>query len=212
MAFWIRKWERMESDMVQRQVEEIERERVVERMVLDIIRKQECRKVKDIVKVIQQHDKSLTPQEILFTIQQMKHDHKITLSDKHTQGSLLKFIVKPSFLSSLWPLLIAVTTLTLIYLTPQVEPWSFLRLLCSAVLVLLAPGYMFINILFEPKSLNSLERMSLSVLCSIAITALLGLILNYGPWGIRLDTITVSLSIISVVLAFCSYCRGLMSK
>ncbi len=59
------------------------------------------------------------------------------------------------------------------------------------------PGYMLIFILFPRKKnitgIEGLERIGLSFGFSIAIVSLLGLILNYTPWGIRLEPILLSL-------------------
>jgi uncharacterized membrane protein len=53
--------------------------------------------------------------------------------------------------------------------------------------VLFFPGYVFITALFpEKKELDNLERLALSLGLSIAIVPLIGLLLNYTPWGIRL--------------------------
>lgn len=63
--------------------------------------------------------------------------------------------------------------------------------------ILFIPGYTLIFALFPTKQgesgINEMERIGLSFGFSIAITSLLGLILNYTPWGIRLEPILLSL-------------------
>lgn len=60
--------------------------------------------------------------------------------------------------------------------------------------VLFFPGYTLIAALFPKKDdLDGIERVALSFGLSIAVVPLIGLILNYTPWGIRLAPILVSL-------------------
>jgi uncharacterized membrane protein len=64
--------------------------------------------------------------------------------------------------------------------------------------VLFIPGYTLIFALFPIKKgvrrgINEVERIGLSIGFSLAITSLLGLILNYMPWGIQLTPILFSL-------------------
>ncbi|HDI31760.1 MAG TPA: DUF1616 domain-containing protein, partial [Thermofilum sp.] len=49
--------------------------------------------------------------------------------------------------------------------------------------------------------LTQLERVALSLGLSLAIVPLIGLILNYTPWGIRLDPIITSLTLLTIILA-----------
>ncbi|RLG29374.1 hypothetical protein DRN97_11950, partial [Methanosarcinales archaeon] len=42
---------------------------------------------------------------------------------------------------------------------------------------------------------------------SIAITPLLGLALNYTPFGIRLSPVLIVLSVFTIALAICAYIR-----
>jgi uncharacterized membrane protein len=49
--------------------------------------------------------------------------------------------------------------------------------------------------------LSQLERLALSIGLSLALVPLVGLVLNYTPWGIRLDPIFASLSLLTISLA-----------
>ncbi len=48
--------------------------------------------------------------------------------------------------------------------------------------------------------LERLERFALGVGLSLAVVPLVGLVLNYTPWGIRLDPIFASLSLLTLAL------------
>lgn len=95
--------------------------------------------------------------------------------------------------------LAALAAFTTIYGLPSTYPLVTLRWIAGSVFVLFLPGYVTIQALFpEGKELDSIERFALTVGLSLAITPLLGLILNYTPWGIRLDPIVATLSIFTL--------------
>jgi hypothetical protein len=88
-----------------------------------------------------------------------------------------------------------------IYVLPQVYPLVYIRIVVGAVFILFVPGYVLIEALY-PKAdeLDRLERFALDVGLSLAVVPLVGLVLNYTPWGIRLDPIFASLIVLVLVL------------
>jgi uncharacterized membrane protein len=85
---------------------------------------------------------------------------------------------------------------------------SRLRILLTLPLVLFIPGYCLIATLFPKKSdIDLMERIALSFGLSIAIVSLIGLGLNFTPWGIRLDPILISLTIFTGVMIVIVYYR-----
>lgn len=92
-------------------------------------------------------------------------------------------------------------------LTPGLNE-SILRNILGLPLVLFLPGYALIAALFPAKSdLDGIERTALSFGLSIAVVPLIGLGLNYTPWGIRLLPILVSLSIFTFLMCGLAYFR-----
>ncbi len=87
-------------------------------------------------------------------------------------------------------------------------PDSLLRKALGLAFVLFFPGYVFITALFpNKKELDNLERLALSFGLSIAIVPLIGLGLNYTPWGIRLIPILVSLTIFNLIFGILAIYR-----
>ena len=75
-------------------------------------------------------------------------------------------------------------------------PNNVIRIVLGLPVVLFFPGYTLLSALFPRKeSLSGIERFALSFGLSIAVVPLIGLILNYTPWGIRLYPILISLFI-----------------
>ena len=101
-----------------------------------------------------------------------------------------------------WDLLTIIVLSIILDLLIFYAPDSLARKALGLAFVLFFPGYVFITALFpEKKELDNLERLALSFGLSIAIVPLIGLGLNYTPWGIRLIPILVSLTIFNVAFA-----------
>ncbi|MFC2040837.1 DUF1616 domain-containing protein [Chloroflexota bacterium] len=74
-------------------------------------------------------------------------------------------------------------------------PSNFLRIIIGLPFLLFFPGYTLIAALFPRRDdLGSVERVALSFGLSIAVVPLVGLILNYTPWGIRLYPVLISVA------------------
>lgn len=85
---------------------------------------------------------------------------------------------------------------------------TILRNVLGLPLVLFLPGYALIAALFPAKSdLDGIERTALSFGLSIAIVPLIGLVLNYTPFGIRLLPVLVCLSIFIFIMCWLAYIR-----
>ena len=103
--------------------------------------------------------------------------------------------------------LISLSFAVVFILTPSLSN-TIPRTVLGLVLILFLPGYSLIAALFPRQGdLDSVERLALSFGLSIAVTPLLGLGLNYTPYGIRLDPILLSLSGFTLVLVLAAYVR-----
>ncbi len=87
-------------------------------------------------------------------------------------------------------------------------PDSLARQILGLVFVLFLPGYAATAALFpENDQIDGIERIALSFGLSIAIVPLVGLALNYTPWGIRLDPILASVSGFIVIASLVGWYR-----
>ena len=94
-------------------------------------------------------------------------------------------------------------------------PVQVLRIILGLPFILFFPGYTLIAALFPKKSdLDAMERVALSFGLSIAVVPLIGLVLNYTPWGIRLYPILLSLAFFIVAMSAIAWYRrrGLPEK
>jgi len=93
-----------------------------------------------------------------------------------------------------WAITALVTLTTFIIFHAVTPPLIYMRYVLGSIFLLYFPGSMLIEALYPRKGdLESLERLALSIGLSLAVVPLIGLFLNYTPWGIRLTPIVISL-------------------
>ena len=87
-------------------------------------------------------------------------------------------------------------------------PLDILRIILGLPFLLFFPGYVLIAVLFpRQEGINGVERVALSFGTSIAVVPLTGLILNYTPWGISLETILYSIASFIFITSIASWLR-----
>jgi uncharacterized membrane protein len=87
-------------------------------------------------------------------------------------------------------------------------PSTTARIILGLPFLLFFPGYTLMAALFPKKgSLGGVERVAFSFGLSIAVVPLIGLILNYTPWGIRLAPILISLAVFIIAASGVAWYR-----
>lgn len=140
--------------------------------------------------------------EVLEAIEGLKDERKLVLSRPPVAfGSFLSYLAAPSWSLRFW-LVVLTSGLTLgsVYILPDTLPWVALRWVFGAAFVLFLPGFSFVEMLFpRDADLDSIERLALSVGLSLALVPITGLLLNYTPFGIRLNPIVASIALLTLL-------------
>jgi len=135
-------------------------------------------------------------------IYRLKEHGLIDFIDPDPPRTLQRYLFS-TYSTWFWLIALAVSLIfMMIYVLPGTPPFIYLRYILGSVFVLYLPGSSLIELLY-PRSgeLSQLERLALSIGLSLALVPLVGLILNYTPWGIRLDPVFASLSLLTIGLA-----------
>lgn len=113
-------------------------------------------------------------------------------------------------LDSIWfyaVTILVIATIMLVYYAVK-PPLIYVRYVLGSLYVLYLPGYSLIEALYpRGDELEPLERLALSIGLSLALVPLVGLLLNYTPWGIRLVPVTISLAILTEGLSVIALIR-----
>lgn len=101
-------------------------------------------------------------------------------------------------------ILLSLLTVLIIYAVPD----SLTRIMVGLPFILFFPGYALIVTIFpEMLTLKSIERITLSLVLSLAVVPLIGFLLNYTSFGIRLEPILWSLALFSVLFSLLAVWR-----
>ncbi len=105
-------------------------------------------------------------------------------------------------------LLMVASSLVLTAIILAVPSAKAARIIIGLPFVLFFPGYTLAAALFPRKDdLEAIERAALSLGLSIAVVPLIGLALNYSPWGIRLNPILVFVTLFISLAAAAAFVR-----
>lgn len=112
------------------------------------------------------------------------------------------------------------TTITVFAIPEDAYPLVFARYVLGAIFVLWLPGYSFVRALFPvltstrllKGNLVSVELIALSIGMSLALVPVVGLLLNYTPWGIKPTPIALSLLALTLIFATAAIIREPQAK
>ena len=104
------------------------------------------------------------------------------------------------------------TTLIVMSVSEYTYPLIYTRYALGSIFVLFLPGYTFIKTLFPAKELDTFERIALSIGLSLALVPIIVLLLDYTPWGIRINTVTLSLLASTMIFTIVSIIREYQTK
>jgi Protein of unknown function (DUF1616) len=117
--------------------------------------------------------------------------------------TFLDYLFTLSVSGWLWTTFAAVSlSVVAVATVPVSSPLAPVRWLLGSLFVLYLPGFALLRLLFPAGSeLDSLERFALNLGVSLAVVLLVGLVLNFTPWGIRFEPIVASLALFTLCFA-----------
>jgi len=189
----------------------------IDQLIQQVLEEEKPQSVEQLAKLVQQKF-PLPTQKVLERILRLHEEGKITLRSP-IAPTPLKIIdyIRSSQAYWYWTTIILSLTTTILVLTipEDAYPVVYARYVLGAIFVLWMPGYTFIKALFPIKvpiptsstELDSIERIALSIGMSIALVPIVGLLLNYTPFGIRLIPITLSLLALTLTFATAAIIR-----
>jgi uncharacterized membrane protein len=205
----------MEPDLVQSKSIDSDRSELLQQRILDSVATHKCFRVKDLVVELQHnYSEPLSIEQIQNAIKKLESEKKITLLEPDTRGRFFHYIMRTYNGLSLW-LTTAATCLimALVFLLPNIEPWSYMRMITGAVFVLFIPGNALVQLLFAHRNMEQTEQIVLSVVLSIALICIIGLMLKYILSALTVESVVISISMLSITIsAVANYSHFLSSK
>lgn len=185
--------------------------------ILKNIRSEKPENIKNLVATIEQ--KFSLPEKKIIQIMLELENKKLLFFSKdlsfHSYAKIHrdKLFKKNFFLKNGWylaSLIILLLTVFVVFIVPEnLYPAMYLRQFLGIIFIMFLPGFALIKFLYPSKVriknssqyMDKLEHLVLSIGASLILTSLVGLLLNYAPWGISLIPVTLSLSALTLVLA-----------
>jgi len=197
----------------------------IDQFIIQTIKEKKPKNVKQLIKLTQEKLQS-PEQEIINRILYLQETEKIHLKpDQTLTPEKPTNYLRSSQAYWYWiTIILTLTTALLVFTIPEnAFPLVYLRYVLGTIFVLWLPGYAFIKALFPQtlpfaralahslgtteKNLDTIERVALSLGMSIALVPIIGLLLNYTPWGIRLTPIVLSLTAFTIIFATAAIVR-----
>ena len=187
--------------------------------IIETIKERKPQTVKGLTSLVKEKLPTEEQKKILDHILKLQTEGKIAFSaqPKPQPTSLAEYLQTSA--TWYWVTLATVaTTIAVVFAIPEdLYPWVYIRYVLGTIFVLWLPGYSFIKALFpkdlpfarglartletSEKNLDTIERAALSLGMSLALVPIVGLLLNYTPWGIRLAPISISLLALTIVFS-----------
>jgi hypothetical protein len=190
--------------------------------ILKVINEKQPQSVKQLTEVVK-GTSGFEEEEIIESVLKMQAEGIIKLEDEAPQPRTSVPRLKIGRILFWYWITIAIGTLAavMIFTIPETfYPWIYARNILGVIFVLFLPGYALIKALFpvnmpiktSTENLEALERFALSISMSIALVAIVGLLLNYSPWGIQLDAMVLSLLAITLIFATAAVVREIQAS
>ena len=192
---------------------DVSRDRIDQR-IIQIVNEEKPQTVSELVRLVKKGS-DLSDEQILDRISYLQSDGRIAIRpEEFSPSDGLVAYLRTDKAYWYWITLgvTLVATLFVFVIPEDAAPLVYVRYVFGAIFVLWLPGYTFMKALFPGKELDNIEQLALSVGMSLALVPLVGLLLNYSPWGIRLLPITFSLSALTITLATAAVVREHQTK
>ena len=184
---------------------------ILNQTIIQLIKNKGPSDVQKLVNLVKE-EIAVSESKIIEHVIRLQSQGKITLKlapTNHPQKLSVYLKTKKAYWYWMTLFFAATTAIAAFTIPENFYPIVYIRYILGTLFVIWLPGYSFIKALFptEPpfnttsKGLDSIERLALSVGMSLALVSIIGLLLNYTPWGIRLTPMVLSLLILTAVFA-----------
>jgi hypothetical protein len=187
----------------------------IEQYILELVKKENPENVEQLLTLTKER-LSIKEGETLKHIMKLINNEKIKLKEppKLPPQSLKTYIGSGEAYWFWTTISLAIATAITVFTVPEdAYPMVYARYVLGSIFVLWLPGFTLIKALFpSKKEMDSIERVALSIGLSLAVVPIVGLLLNYTPWGIRLMPITLSLLALTITFATAALIREHQTK
>jgi len=194
----------------------------LEEYIIQTVKRQRPETAEELIKLVQQ-TRQLPEEEITELLIQLENEDRIRFTEKEARTPAspreYAFSSKAAWYWTTIALALA-TTITVFTIPEDAYPIVYVRSFLGVIFVLFLPGFTFMKALFPTgalvktpsENMDTIVRAALSLRMRLALVPIVGLLLNYTPWGIRLTPITLSLLALTMTFATAAVIREHQTK
>jgi hypothetical protein len=182
----------------------------VKNIITEVVEKNKPLNTQQLVKMVNEKT-GLAPEAIMPLLVELESENRLHFAKKESFTTTPASRLFSTSLIWLWvTLALSIATLISVYTIPDsAYPMVYLRYSLGIIFVAFLPGYAVAKtiypsgVLFKVSSeiVDTIERFVLSIGLSLALACVVGLILNYTPWGIKLTPMILCLFAVTVVFS-----------
>jgi hypothetical protein len=197
----------------------------LDKLIIQTVKEEKPESIRQLVDLMREKSEA-SEQKIVNRVFYLQQKGKIRLTSQSTvPPKSFSYYLRSSYAHWYWiTVTLTLATLLVVFVVPEDDfPLVYVRYALGIIFIMWLPGYAFIKALFpqglpwaralahslgtSEKNLDQIERAALSLGMSIALVPIVGLLLNYTPWGIRLSSIVLSLTALTIVFATAAILR-----
>ena len=180
----------------------------IKNKILLLSKNSKTKSIRELMNLIQSKYE-IKKDEFLNLIIELENENKITLNKYNNDLKINRYeYLKSNNATWFWlTMFYIISMLVIIYITYNNYIYSNLRIILIVIYIIYIPGYSLTRLLFPMKKINLVERIMLSMGCSLILTTILGLLLNYTFWGINIISITITHTIFTILLCILAIYR-----
>jgi hypothetical protein len=183
--------------------------REIKEAILETVRKRKPETVRQLFQQIP--ELSLSDEEVTKILIELENEGRLHFTKKeHLTPATTRAYLLSREAGWFWVILAfaIASTIAVFTISDNASPIIYVRSTLGVVFVLFLPGFAFMNAMFPARTsartdesgMGMVEYVALSLVMSLALTAIMGLIMNYSPWGVNLSSVFFSL--LGLTLAF----------
>src|SRR6266571_910606 len=172
-----------------------------EQVILDILGKETCLPTSKVVEKVLRENSGRKREEVLQCLTQLYVDGKLSLRPPRFY-KFKSFFLDTAWNTNFWAVLVTCAGYAIQFWIPSQLPWSLLRLPPGLLLLFYLPGCSLLRAIVNDHYPFPVGKYILEIALSLALTMLLGLLLNFTPEALLSAKTQASIVGLNLVLAF----------
>lgn len=159
----------------------------VERQIIDIVKSGHAPKGSELVEIIV-NELKINEEDAINLLFELEDKEKIIFVDinNNIPDNLQEYVLS-SYAYWYWAVITVslLSVFSVFFLPTDISNLNYVRYVFGSVYVLFLPGYCIYKIIYLGEEVSTTKLILFSIGISVSLISILGLIMNYSPWGLH---------------------------